>query len=180
MTFDWTILYFIQDHLTSPFGDWLMPKITHLGDAGLIWIGLAIILILNKKYRTHGVVMLLALLIGVVIGNLGLKNMIARARPCWIDTSVNLLIPVPTDFSFPSGHTLASVIGATSLVMANKKFAWFAIPLAALIAFSRLYLFVHFPTDVFAAIILGITIAYLTFRYCYRPVDNQLTKLQKD
>lgn len=180
MTFDWTILYFIQDHLTSPFGDWLMPKITHLGDAGLIWIGLAIILILNKKYRTHGVVMLLALLIGVVIGNLGLKNTIARARPCWIDTSVNLLIPVPTDFSFPSGHTLASVIGATSLVIANKKFAWFAIPLAALIAFSRLYLFVHFPTDVFAAVILGITIGYLTFRLLYRPVDNKLTKLQKD
>lgn len=172
MTFDWTILYYIQDQLTSPLGDWIMPKITHLGDAGLIWIGFGLGLVLTKKYRTHGFVMLAALGIGVLIGNLALKNIVARPRPCWIDSSIPLLIQIPTDYSFPSGHTLASVIGATCVYLTNKKLAWVAISLAILIAFSRLYLFVHFPTDVIASAILGITIGKLSMSHLYEPLDN--------
>lgn len=177
MTFDWSILYFIQDHIRSPFGDWLMPKITHLGDAGLIWIILAIALIITKKYRTHGLVMLIALGIGVLIGNVALKNIVSRPRPSWLDQSIPLLIANPTDYSFPSGHALASVIGATSLIFANRKFAWFAVPLAFLIAFSRLYLFVHFPTDIIASTLLGIIIACLAMVYLYKPVDKLSNQL---
>lgn len=177
MNFDWSILYFIQDHLTSPFGDWMMPKITHLGDAGLIWIIFALGLIISKKYRTHGIVMLIALAIGVLIGNVFLKNLVERSRPIWLDNSVTMLIPIPDDYSFPSGHTLASVIGATSMFLANKKFGWFAIPLAALIAFSRLYLFVHFPTDVIASTILGLIIAFTTFKLLLSPVTYTYYKL---
>lgn len=173
MSLDWSILYFIQDHLRGPVGDWLMPKVTMLGDLGLIWILFAVILIFNKKYRIHGIVMLIALGIGVLIGNVALKNIIERSRPCWIDSSVNMLIPIPEDFSFPSGHTLASVIGATCLTITNRKFGWFAIPIACLIAFSRLYLFVHFPSDVFASTLLGIVIAYVTMKYLYQPVANK-------
>lgn len=177
MNLDWTILYFIQDHLTTPIGDWLMPKVTHLGDLGIIWIVLALGLIISKKYKAHGVVMLIALVIGVLIGNVFLKNLIERPRPIWLDSSVTMLIPIPDDYSFPSGHTLASVIGATCLFLTNKKFGWWAIPLASLIAFSRLYLFVHFPSDVFASIILGIIIGSLSIKYLYAIVNNQLIKL---
>lgn len=177
MSLDWNILYFIQDHIRSPFGDWLMPKITMLGNIGLIWIIFALILIFNKKYRIHGLVMLAALGIGVLIGNLVLKNLVARSRPCWIDTNIQMLIPIPTDFSFPSGHTLASVIGATCLTMTNRKFGIIAIPLAVLIAFSRLYLFVHFPSDVLISTILGLVIASLSMLFLYKPIEKIYTNI---
>lgn len=101
--------------------------------------------------------LLVALALGVLTGNLTLKPLIARPRPCWVDESVRLLIPKPTDYSFPSGHTLSSVIGATVLTKANAKFGLAAIPLAALIAFSRLYLYVHF----LGAAVLGVAIGLL-------------------
>ena len=94
----------------------------------------------------------------MLVGNVCLKNLIARPRPCWLDSSVQLLISSPTDYSFPSGHTLSSAIGATVLTKANHQFGWAAIPLAAAIAFSRLYLFVHYPSDVLAGAVLGVAI----------------------
>jgi len=97
-------------------------------------------------------------------GNACLKNLIARPRPCWLDSSVQLLIANPADYSFPSGHTLSSVIGATGLTKTNRRFGYAAIPLAALIAFSRLYLYVHFPSDVLAAAVLGVALGELVWR----------------
>ena len=122
----------------------------------------AVGLLATKKYRKYGAFLLAGLAIGVLIGNLTLKPLIARPRPCWLDESVQLLIANPTDYSFPSGHTLSSVIGATVLTKANRKFGFAAIPLAALIAFSRLYLYVHFPTDILAAAVLGVGIGLVT------------------
>ena len=101
--------------------------------------------------------------VGVLVGNVCLKNLIARPRPCWLDSSVRLLIADPTDYSFPSGHTLSSVIGATILTKTDRRFGYAAIPLAALIAFSRLYLYAHFPSDVLAAAVLGVMIGELAF-----------------
>lgn len=156
-TIDWSILHGIHATLQCGFLDFLMPKITLLGNGGAVWLLSAFGLMLSKKYRKYGFVMIGALAIGVLIGNVCLKYLIARPRPCWLE-SVNLLITNPTDYSFPSGHTLASVIGAFVLTAANRKFGFFAIPLAALIAFSRLYLYVHFPSDVLASVLLGIGI----------------------
>ena len=118
--------------------DFLMPKITLLGNGGAIWILAALILLCTKKYRRQGILLLAGLIAGVLVGNICLKNLIARPRPCWLDSSVQLLIANPTDYSFPSGHTLSSVIGATVLTKTNRRFGYAAIPLAALIAFSRL------------------------------------------
>ena len=84
-------------------------------------------------------------------------------RPCWLDPETPLLIAVPKDFSFPSGHTLSSAIGATVLTGTDRRFGWAAIPLAVLMAFSRLYLYVHFPSDVFAGAVLGVGIGLLAF-----------------
>lgn len=99
----------------------------------------------------------------MLVGNVCLKNLIARPRPCWLDSSVRLLIADPTDYSFPSGHTLSSVIGATILTKTDRRFGYAAIPLVALIAFSRLYLYVHFPSDVLAAAVPGVMIGELAF-----------------
>lgn len=151
---DFGILDFIRHNMSCDLLDFLMPKITMLGELGIIWIILSLILIINKKYRKYGILMLVGMTAGVIIGNLILKNIVTRFRPCWIE-NIPLLISNPSDYSFPSGHTLSSVIGAFMLTAANRKFGYFAIPLAALIAFSRLYLYVHFPTDVLASVILG-------------------------
>ena len=165
MALDWGILYWIQAHLTCPFLDAVMPKFTLLGDAGIIWILAAVALLCTKKYRRQGAVLLLGLLCGLLVGNVCLKHLVARPRPCWLDESVPLLIASPTDYSFPSGHTLSSTISATILTKTDHRFGYAAIPMAALLAFSRLYLFVHFPSDVLAGAVLGLVIGVVVSRY---------------
>ncbi|GAA4653281.1 phosphatase PAP2 family protein [Anaerocolumna aminovalerica] len=162
-SFDWTVLNWIHDTLTCPVLDYLMPKITALGDGGLIWIVTALVLLTSKKYRKYGITLIIGLVMGVLVGNVFLKNFFERSRPSWSDPSITLLISNPTDFSFPSGHTLASAIAATILTMSNKKFGCVAIPLACLIAFSRLYLYVHFPSDVLGAALIGLVIGVSVF-----------------
>lgn len=163
MSIDWSILHWIRDVLTCSFLDFLMPKLTLLSNGGAVWLLATGGLLRTKKYRRQGLLLLGGLAVGVLVGNVCLKNLIARPRPCWLDSSVRLLIADPTDYSFPSGHTLSSVIGATILTKTDRRFGYAAIPLAALIAFSRLYLYVHFPSDVLAAAVLGVMIGELVF-----------------
>lgn len=163
MNIDWLILQWIHTNMQCGFLDFIMPKITVLGNSGAIWIFAAVVLICTKKYRKQGIILLAGLAVGVLVGNVWLKHLIARPRPCWLDTSVNLLIANPTDYSFPSGHTLSSVIGASILTMTNRRFGYVAIPLAVLIAFSRLYLYVHFPSDILGAVFIGLLIGLITF-----------------
>lgn len=160
---DWTILNWIHNTFTSPFMDFIVPKITSLGNGGFIWIVIGVCLLTTRKYRKIGIFVLVGLLAGLIIGNGIVKNVVARPRPCWINPEVTLLIPCPTDFSFPSGHTQSSVIASTILTIANKKWGYAVIPLAVLISLSRLYLYVHFPSDVLAGAIMGVTIGSVTF-----------------
>ena len=163
MQFDWMILDGIQNIFKSDFLDMVMPNLTALGEYGIIWILFGIALLISKKYRKYGVLVLVGLLLGLIIGNGILKNTIMRDRPCWIHTDVKLLIPIPKDYSFPSGHTQSAVIAATLITLANKKFGFVVIPLALLLAFSRLYLYVHFPTDIIGGAIVGLLIAAFTY-----------------
>ena len=130
---------------------------------------------ISKKYRKYGIAMFAALAVGVLVGNVCLKNLIARSRPCWLE-QVPLLIANPSDYSFPSGHTLASVIGAFMLTAANRKFGAAAIPLAALIGFSRLYLYVHFPSDVLASVVLGTAIGMATTYIMKKALQNKAAR----
>lgn len=161
--FDFTVLWWIQAHLRTSFGDAVMPFITHLGSAGIFWIAFAFLLLLFPKYRKAGFDMLLGMLIGLIVGNLILKNLVARGRPCWINTDLPaMLIAIPEDYSFPSGHTLSSTIAALVLLRRDKRPGIPAAVLAALIAFSRMYLFVHFPTDILGGFLLGLPIGAYT------------------
>lgn len=155
---DFKILDFIQEHFSCDFLNFLMPKITFLGNGGLIWIVMAIIMLFFKKYRKTGITLGTGLLEGVIVGNVLLKNLIARERPCWINETVNILISIPQDYSFPSGHTLSSFIVATIIMHHDKRMGIAAYVLAYMIAFSRLYLYVHFPSDVLAGVLIGIII----------------------
>lgn len=155
---DFAILDFIHNNLSCGVLDFIMPKITFLGNAGLIWIIAAAAMLISKKYRRNGTELTVSLVGCVVIGNLLLKNIVARARPCWINDTVNMLIAVPTDYSFPSGHTMSSFAAAAVIMHMNKKCGIAAYILASLIAFSRLYLYVHFPTDIIAGALIGTAI----------------------
>lgn len=145
-------------NLHHPIADFFFSHITLLANGGIFWILICILFLCSKKYRTNGIYFLLSLLLCFIIGNLFLKNIIARPRPCWINPQIPLLIPNPSDFSFPSGHSLHSFAGAVSIWYANRKWGIFAFILAGIIAFSRLYLFVHYPSDVVAGIVLGIIV----------------------
>lgn len=158
-SFDHNVLKFVNHTMRTEFLDHIMPYITKLGDAGIFWIALALILLIPKKTRRTGAAMGVAMLIGLIIGNGLLKNIIARTRPYDISNTVlprhKLLIDPPTDYSFPSGHTLASFEAATAIYKDHTVYGFLAFVLALLIAFSRIYLQVHYPSDVLGGAILG-------------------------
>ena len=164
--FDLPILDWIMANLWCPFLDAVMPVITVLGDAGIFWIALAAVILLLPKHRMLGLSMGVALMMGLVICNMILKPVVGRIRPYdyqleFFQKTIPLLIERQHDFSFPSGHTIASFEAAGGMLICNKKLGIPAMILAVLIAFSRLYLYVHYPTDVIFSIFAGILIAII-------------------
>ena len=164
-SFDLPILDWIQANLQCGFLDTVMPLITVLGDGGAFWIACAVLMILLKKYRKAGLSAGLALIFGLLICNIYLKPTVARIRPYdyqeQLGILINLLIDKEHSFSFPSGHTIASFEAATAILLRHKKLGTAAMILAVLIAFSRMYLYVHYPTDVIVSVFLGIGLAIL-------------------
>ena len=182
--FDLPILDWIADNLYCAFLDAVMPLVTLLGDAGIFWILVAVILLCIPKFRKTGLAMGAALLIGLLICNVTMKPLIARIRPYdfqleHFGKSIKLLVATPHDFSFPSGHTLASFEAATVLLIRNRKFGIPAMVLACLIAFSRMYLYVHYPTDVLFSVFMGIGIAFLGNWLVSKGWDKYHQKLLK-
>ena len=162
---DFAILDFIQAHMRAPFLDKVMPFITHLGESGIIWIILAVVLICIKKYRREGFTVAVALVLCLIFCNMLLKNIVARTRPFDINTMIEPIISLPTDYSFPSGHTTASFASAAALLLCKNKLLGIpALMLAVLIAFSRLYLYVHFPSDVIGGMVFGAILAFAAYR----------------
>ncbi len=164
--FDLPILRWIATNIANPVLDVIMPVITVLGDAGIFWIAVAVLLLCIPKYRRTGLGMGIALILGLVVCNITLKPLIGRIRPYDYElqqfgNQIHLLIAPLHDGSFPSGHTLASFEAATVLLMNSKKMGIPAMILAVLIAFSRLYLYVHYPSDVLVSVALGIGFAFI-------------------
>lgn len=168
MSWEFHFLDRLQQLLQSPFLDRAMPVISALADKGFIWILLTLILLCTKKYRRTGQACAIALLFMLFAGNVILKPLVGRIRPYDVNTLVELLIEAPTDYSFPSGHTFASFACACTLLLEDKRLGIPALVLAVLIAFSRMYLYVHYPTDVLAGILLGIAAAFLGHKLALR------------
>ena len=165
ISFDLPILEWIQAHLQCTFLDKSMPIITLFGDGGIFWIAVAVVLLIFPKYRKVGFSMGAALILGVLVCNVTMKPLIARIRPYDLQETlgnhINLLISVQHDYSFPSGHTIASFEACVVLLIKDKRMGIPATILACLIAFSRLYLYVHYPTDVIFSVFAGILFAFL-------------------
>ena len=151
--------------LHTPVLDKFMTSVTKLGNAGIFWIIFTVLFLLIPKMRKTGVVMAAALIIDLLLCNVLLKNFVARTRPYDVNTGIQLLVAKLRDYSFPSGHTAASFASATALYFAGEKKLWKpALVLACLIAVSRLYLYVHYPTDVLGGVVIGIIAGYLGYR----------------
>ena len=163
---DFSILYWIQDNLRNSFMDFVMPLFSNLQDGGLIWISIAVVMLFFKRTRYCGIAVLFAMGIDTLITEYGIKNIVCRVRPCNLVDDVNMLVEKPTSYSFPSNHSASAFAGAVAVMLTIKKKAWTipAFVFSGIIAFSRMYVFVHFPSDVFAGILLGSTIAVLV---CY-------------
>ena len=165
---DFSVLEFIQDNMRCGFLDAVMTFLTHLGDKGILWILIGLVMLFFKKHRICGIKILIGLLLGLIIGNLIVKNLFERSRPCWLEPIENMLIAVPKDYSFPSGHTMSGAVAATVLMLIDRRIGIPAAVLAVLIAFSRLYLYVHFPTDVLVGAAIGVLIGIAVCRFTDR------------
>ena len=165
VSFDLPILDWIQAHLQSGLMDTIMSIITLFGEGGIFWIAWAVLLLIFPKTRKIGLGMGFALIMGLLICNATLKPLVARIRPydlqAELGVTINLLIEAQHDFSFPSGHTIASFEAAVVLLKNSKKMGIPAMIIAVLVTFSRMYLYVHYPTDVIVSIILGTLFAFI-------------------
>ncbi|HEY8364332.1 MAG TPA: phosphatase PAP2 family protein [Haloplasmataceae bacterium] len=176
---DYQILDFIQEFLRSDHMDKIMVFFTKLGDYGIIWIIICAILLISPKTRYIGFIGLVSLLFSLIINDYILKNIFDRTRP-YVGIDIDLLIPKLESSSFPSGHTSSSF--AAALVFNKyfrKPYSYLALLLAAIIAFSRLYLYVHFPTDVLFGIVSGFLcslLAIILFDQYKRYQERKLLK----
>lgn len=162
------------------FCDFILPKITFLGNGGWFWIlTTLLLLVFYKKDRRVGLNCFVSILLAALICNVILKTTINRARPCDIWPEIETIVSRPHDSSFPSGHTNASFAVATAIFLRNKKWGSAALVLAAVIAISRMYLFMHFPTDVLAGACNGVLwaiVAYYIVNLYYKKTGKSVDR----
>lgn len=174
---DISILNLIQN-LKSPLMDKIMTTITAFGNMGIFWILLIVIFLTTKEYKKMAKYMIICLLVNIIIVNLIIKPAVGRQRPFEIVEGIKLLVLKPQDPSFPSGHSAVSFCMLTTILFFSKSktINIMASLLAILIAFSRLYLYVHFPSDVFCGIIFGILSSFITLKFCFSKKGISLRK----
>ncbi len=172
---DGQILLFIQEYVRNTICDIFFKTITHLGDAGIFWIVLTIVLLCFRQTRKAGIYSACGLLASLVVNNLILKNLVGRIRPYELVEGLQCIVAPAIDDSFPSGHTGASFASAVSMYrQLPRRFAVILIVLASLIALSRLYVGIHYPTDVLGGLVTGIGIGLLA-----NVVGDRIDKLKK-
>ena len=157
MPFEFAFLDCLQQ-CHNPVLDALAVFLNYAGEHGELWIAFTLLLLLFRRTRKAGCSMATALVLYLVAGDCILKPLFARPRPCDINTTITMLVARPHGHSFPSGHTASGVAAAYALWLQNRKLGAPALVLAAFIAFTRLYLYVHFPTDILGGAVLGIVL----------------------
>ena len=179
MKMELQILDWIQQ-MRTPVGDVWMVFISRLGNAGMIWILFTCLLLMIPRTRRWGAALAAALCLDAIICNILLKPMVCRIRPCDVNQTVQLLIARPADYSFPSGHTAASFAAVAALYFAGARKWWkITLPLAILMAFSRMYLYVHYPTDVLGGMIVGCAAGYFGNRLAAHLIRSWRQKMKK-
>jgi len=161
--FDNYILLIIKKYVHNKYLDIIMPIVTFTGNLGVVWVVIAVALIIDKPYRVIGKSIILTLIIGTIVGEGIVKHIVRRVRPCNKQAGISPINLNPISYSFPSGHTLSSFAAAEMLSMYFTQYRLIFMLMAFLIALSRLYLYVHYPTDVIAGFIIGVLCSKIIF-----------------
>ena len=158
-------------------GFWIF--VTHLGDEGYLWIALGIVLLFWKKTRPIGITVLLSLLFDFLIINVTLKGLVARPRPFVINEAIAPLVGGVSPYrSFPSGHSGGSFAAMLALSKwVPKKIGIPAIILATMVALSRLYVGVHYPTDILGGLVVGLVCSFAAYRIVKSVVRKREEKI---
>jgi undecaprenyl-diphosphatase len=154
------ILDLIQKLRIPPL-DTFFALFTRIGDHGELWLAIFLVLLMTKKYRKVALFALVALALELLLVEGLIKNIFVRPRPFMVNETIDLLIKTPSGYSFPSGHTASSFAFAAVLFFNKVPYRKTIMALAALMGFSRLYLYVHYPSDVLAGMVLGIFIGWV-------------------
>lgn len=163
-SFDEQIMLFVQDYLRFDLLTPIMKFFTYIGNAGAVWIVLWLVLLCRKSTRVRGNIMILAVGVTAIVNNLIIKNIVARARPYDAIATLETLVPQLGSYSFPSGHASSSIAAAVALTMLfGKRGAWSFIP-AVIIALSRVFVGVHYPSDVAVGALVGACCAATTVK----------------
>lgn len=173
--FEIKILDFIRNNLSCPFLDTFFKNYTQFGGV-MFMVALSAVLLMIKKTRKTGLNTALALIIGIIVSNLIIKNIFDRVRPYDFNKAVKLIVPPEKDSSFPSGHSMSSFAVAVSVWLHNKKIGAAVFCFAALIAFSRVYIYVHYPSDVLVGIFIGVMSA-IVGKYLSDKISEKYPKL---
>lgn len=166
--FDFSVLDALQK-IHSPVLNVIMAVFTYLGDAGILWIFLSLVFLRVKKTRQMGAAGGLSLVLEVFISELMIKHLVRRTRPFVVHDWIDTIVHKPSSYSFPSGHTCTSFCFSTAVFCFNRKLGLICYAVSAVIGFSRLYFYIHYPTDVLCGalegVILGATAAFIVKRY---------------
>lgn len=181
LKFDGNVLLWIQENIRNPVLDCIMKCFTRLGNGDLVWISFIVIMLLFKKTRRTGLITMFSMLGSLVVINLLIKNMVARTRPYDVVDGLTRIIGIQKDFSFPSGHAGHSFAAAIVIfVLMPRKYGISALIIATLISFSRLYVGVHYPSDVIAGAVIGTFVALITLAVAKKMQDRKQGKKQEE
>lgn len=173
LNLDGAILLWLQNHVRNDILTWIFILITRLGDQGRIWIAIILILLLSKNTRKIGIMSAIAIIFATTFNNVILKGIFERTRPYEVVTGLNCVIENMKSFSFPSGHTSSSfAMGTILYTQLPRKYGIPALILAGLIAFSRMYLGVHYPTDIIGGMLTGIVSALIVI-FVYKKLKKK-------
>ncbi|MBR3623602.1 MAG: phosphatase PAP2 family protein [Selenomonadaceae bacterium] len=164
LSLDKSIMLFVQEYIRCDAITLPVIFITHLGDKGLIWIVLVGILLALKNTRQIGKYAALSLVLCGAVGNL-IKNLAMRPRPFLEIEELMPLVTRPDSYSFPSMHTAcAFAVTLVALKMGEGKWRYLLLTFAVIVSLSRIYVGVHYTSDVLAGFLLGALSSYVAVK----------------
>ncbi|MDO4749337.1 MAG: phosphatase PAP2 family protein [Eubacteriales bacterium] len=180
LAFDADVLLFVQEHIRCGFLDPIMKGASWLGNHGILWVLVGLILLALPRTRREGLDTALGILFPWLITEYLMKNLIARPRPYTVMTELVTLVEQLDSFSFPSGHSCSSFAAATALFLCFRgRGGGYVYILAALIALSRVYVGVHYPTDVLVGAALGTLGAYAAVSFSRKYIRRPVSRLRE-